>query len=169
MSIEVAKKIVPKARCLVVDDDEDLRWVVMRSLMRVEFQCEAARDGEHAMQLLSQSDFQIVVTDLRMPKKHGFNLAAEIMKVSQLKPAIIVFTGIEEPKLIAQLLSMGVDDVCIKPMNPDILAAKVLAVYSRWVERQPKQVAEDKSEAGAEGKLRAGGKSDRKVVKLVSS
>jgi DNA-binding response OmpR family regulator len=165
MGTEGAKKIVIKARCLVVDDDEDLRWVVMRSLMRADFHCEAARDGDHALQLMSQSDFQIVVTDLRMPKKHGFSLATEIMKVSQAKPAIIVYTGIEEPKLIAQLLSMGVDDVLIKPMNPDILAAKVTAVYGRWVERQPKEISEEKSEE----KARKSAKHDRKVVKLVSS
>jgi DNA-binding response OmpR family regulator len=172
MGTEGAKKIVAKARCLVVDDDEDLRWVVMRSLMRADFHCEAARDGDHALQLMSQSDFQIVVTDLRMPKKHGFSLATEIMKVSQAKPAIIVYTGIEEPKLIAQLLSMGVDDVLIKPMNPDILAAKVTAVYGRWVDRQPKDDAKADSEARSaksEDRARKSAKNDRKVVKLVSS
>jgi DNA-binding response OmpR family regulator len=172
MGTGVAKKTVVKARCLVVDDDEDLRWVVMRSLMRADFHCEAARDGDHALQLMSQSQFQIVVTDLRMPKKHGFSLATEIMKVSQAKPAIIVYTGIEEPKLIAQLLSMGVDDVLIKPMNPDILAAKVTSVYGRWVERQAKEEAKEDFEAKSaksEESARKGGKNDRKVVKLVSS
>ena len=169
MATEVATKTIIKARCLVVDDDEDLRWVVMRSLMRAEFHCEAARDGDHALQLMSQSDFQIVVTDLRMPKKHGFNLATEIMKASNAKPAIIVYTGIEEPKLVAQLLAMGVDDVLIKPMNPDILAAKVNAVYGRWVERQPKEEPIEASAEKSEEKSRKSGKSDRKVVKLVSS
>jgi DNA-binding response OmpR family regulator len=169
MATEVARKPVFKARCLVVDDDEDLRWVVMRSLMRAEFHCEAARDGDHALQLMSQGDFQIIVTDLRMPKKHGFNLATEIMKATQAKPAIIVYTGIEEPKLVAQLLAMGVDDVLIKPMNPDIIAAKVTAVYGRWVERQSKEEAASDSEQKSEVKTRKSGKSDRKVVKLVSS
>jgi len=169
MATEFAKKSVMKGRCLVVDDDEDLRWVVMRSLMRADFHCEAARDGDHALQLMSQSDFQIVVTDLRMPKKHGFNLAAEIMKASQAKPAIIVYTGVDEPKLIAQLLSMGVDDVMIKPMNPEILAAKVTAVYGRWIERQPKEEPQEVPEEKSEEKTRKSVKSDRKVVKLVSS
>jgi DNA-binding response OmpR family regulator len=106
----------------------------MRSLNKLDFRCEAARDGEHALELLRQQLFHIVITDLRMPRKHGFNLASEILKeFGAAGPAVVVYTGIEEPKLVSQLLTMGVEDVCIKPMNPDILATKVMSVCHRRV------------------------------------
>jgi DNA-binding response OmpR family regulator len=147
------------ARCLVVEDDEDCRWVVMRALMKLSIKCEAARNGEHALELLSGETFDVVVTDLRMPKKHGFNLASEIFEsYGEKAPAIMVYTGIEEPKLVAQLLAMGVEDVCIKPMNPDILAAKVLAVVQKRLAGAPAPASASKSPTR-----------ERKVVKLSAS
>jgi DNA-binding response OmpR family regulator len=168
----------------VVEDDEDCRWVVMRALMKVDFQCEAARDGEHALQLLHASPFKIVVTDLRMPKKHGFSLAAEIQTVfGKAAPGVVIYTGIEEPKLVGQLFALGVEDVCIKPMNPDILAAKVLAVYHRRAQGKIALATEDEAQAlqnlESSPKLHSSGPTkdhrkkqaarDQKIIKLAAS
>ena len=72
-----------KPRCLIVEDDEDCRWIIMRALMKLEFQCDAARDGDHALHFLAKEKYHVVVTDLRMPNKHGFNLATEIKKAPE--------------------------------------------------------------------------------------
>lgn len=122
-----------KPKCLIVEDDEDCRWIVMRSLMKLEFDCEVAKDGVQALQILAHDECHVVVTDLKMPNKHGFSLAAEIKQGSN-PPAVVVYTGVEEPKLVTQLYALGVDDVCIKPISPDVLAAKIKAVYLRWLE-----------------------------------
>lgn len=122
-----------KPKCLIVEDDEDCRWIVMRALMKLEFDCEVAKDGIQALQVLAHDEYHVVVTDLKMPNKHGFSLAAEIKQRPQ-PPAVVVYTGVEEPKLVTQLYALGVDDVCIKPISPDVLAAKIKAVYNRWLQ-----------------------------------
>lgn len=124
-----------KPKCLIVEDDEDCRWIVMRSLMKIGFDCEVAKDGVQAQQILAHDDYDVVITDLKMPNKHGFSLAAEIKQGSD-PPAVVVYTGVEEPKLVTQLYGLGVDDVCIKPISPDVLAAKIKAVYLRWLQNR---------------------------------
>lgn len=162
------KTAAPKPRCLIVEDDEDCRWVVMRALMKLEFQCDTARDGEQALKLLSKDDYHVVVTDLRMPNKHGFSLASDLKKKTG-GPAIVVYTGVEEPKLVAQLYSLGVDDVCIKPISPDVLAAKINAVFQKWLERNSGNLqAGSKNLTEAAPVAQEISKRPRKVVKLAS-
>ena len=50
-----------------------------------------------------------------------------------------MYTGVEEPKLVAQLYSLGVDDVCFKPISPDLLALKINAVFHKWIEQMVKK------------------------------
>ena len=145
--------IATKPKCLIVEDDEDCRWIVMRALMKLEFDCDVARDGVQAMQMLKVDTYHVVVTDLKMPNKHGFSLASEI-KQAPNPPAVIVYTGVEEPKLVAQLYALGVDDVCIKPISPDVLAAKVNAIYLRSAQ-QPQQKQSTQPSVQERGKASA--------------
>ncbi len=139
-----------KPKCLIVEDDEDCRWIIMRALMRLEFECETANDGRHALEIMKRGDYQVVVTDLKMPNKHGFSLATDL-KSSENPPAVVVYTGVEEPKLVTQLYTLGVDEVCIKPISPDVLAAKINAVFHRWIENNQKNKPEIKEPVAEEG------------------
>jgi CheY-like chemotaxis protein/HD-like signal output (HDOD) protein len=117
-------------RALVVDDEEPIRKLVAFSLRKMGYQCELAADGEEAMQLFANSKFDVVVTDLKMPNKNGHALALDLLQ-QEVRPLIMVYTGVIEPRLAKDLLARGVDDIVYKPLDFSVLAAKVSALVER--------------------------------------
>ena len=113
-----------KYSALVVDDEAVIRAGTMRALSRLGFACFPAADGKEASQLLSQSHYDVVVTDLRMPEKNGHTLAVELTSRNP-RPIIVVLTGVAEPKLTEDLLLRGVDDVQFKPVQFEVFAERV--------------------------------------------
>ena len=101
---------------LLVDDEPVLRQAMARAFNRAGFRCELAGDGRHALQLLSERRFHIVVTDLRMPEMNGHRLAVELLQQPS-RPVVIVVTGVTEQKLEADLRARGIDDILFKPVD----------------------------------------------------
>ena len=64
-----------KFRALVVDDEDAIRDLMVRGLTQHDFECETAANGSEAEAMISQSQYDLVITDLRMPVKHGHALA----------------------------------------------------------------------------------------------
>lgn len=117
-------------RALVVDDEPAVRAIAMRELSRSGFTCDAARDGLHAKELLSDRSYDVVITDLRMPDMNGHALAVEILELSD-RPLLVILTGVTEPRLARDLIARGVDDILFKPIDQSVLASKVRALVER--------------------------------------
>jgi CheY-like chemotaxis protein len=80
-------------RILVVDDEKEIREMLLKALTRLtEFRAELAGDDEEALKKIEQKNFDLVLTDLKMPKKDGLQLVSEIAKS---KPEIfaVLMTG----------------------------------------------------------------------------
>jgi DNA-binding response OmpR family regulator len=123
---------VSKAQyALVVDDETAIRRLTVRALEQCRFECDEAADGEQAADLLGRRNYDVVVTDLRMPRRHGHSLAVELLARGQHRPIVVVLTGVLEPRLASDLLARGVDDIAFKPVNFDLLGAKVRALCDR--------------------------------------
>ncbi|MDA1053373.1 MAG: response regulator [Planctomycetota bacterium] len=67
-------------RALVVDDDPIASKTVMFALEQEGFRCDLAVDGEDALRQLDDDTYDLVVTDLRMPNKHGHALSLELLE-----------------------------------------------------------------------------------------
>lgn len=117
-------------RALVVDDEADIRTLVTVALRKEGFACTEASDGLEAQQKLAAAEFDVVITDLRMPNRHGHALAVDLLGRLE-RPLIVVHTGMLEPKLTKDLLARGVDDVVFKPVNYAAFAGKVKALVQR--------------------------------------
>lgn len=113
----------PTFRALVVDDEPMVRMATMRALARENFSCDAAHNGREALELVRQTRYELVVTDLRMPESNGHALAAELLARAD-RPAVAVLTGVIEPKLARDLALRGVDEVLFKPVDYSLMAAK---------------------------------------------
>jgi DNA-binding response OmpR family regulator len=123
-----------RPRALVVDDETVIRKLVTRALREQGFECEEAVDGDQAACLAARSRFDVVITDLKMPNKNGHVVALEMLaKVD--RPLVVVYTAIDEPILVKDLLARGVDDIVFKPTNVASLAAKVKGLVERWPRR----------------------------------
>lgn len=117
-------------RALVVDDEKPIRDLTMRALRSQGFVCEGAENGDQAAGIVRGSSFDVVITDLRMPNRNGHSLAVELLGMAQ-RPAVVVLTGVLEPKLAEDLMYRGVDDVMFKPIDYKLFAYKVKGLVER--------------------------------------
>jgi len=125
-------------RALVVDDEATVRHLAVRALTRRGFSCETAEDGAVALERLEAGPFDVVVTDLRMPRRHGHALAVDLLGRDN-RPAVVVVTGVAEPKLANDLIIRGVDDVVFKPVDYSFLALKIKMLVDRRREARKSQ------------------------------
>ena len=111
---------------LVIDDEAAVRELTIRALDRAGFECVPAINGEQALKMLEMKNYDVVVTDLRMPNVHGHALAVDLL-ARENRPLIYVVTGVVEPKLAKDLLTRGIDDIFFKPVDHEMLAVKIAA------------------------------------------
>lgn len=120
---------------LIVDDEPQVRDLTRRALSAHGFQCDAVSDGEEAVDLLSKTRYDAVLTDLRMPRKHGHALCIDLLQLPH-PPCVMVVTALTDPRLVRDLMMRGVKDVVQKPVNYDVLAMKLQAVIEQGRQRQ---------------------------------
>jgi HD-like signal output (HDOD) protein/ActR/RegA family two-component response regulator len=109
----------------------------MRALTKEGFDCDAAADGIEAMRSAEEACYDVVVTDMRMPHKHGHALAVGLLRLDP-RPVIIILTAVAEPRLAKDLLERGVDDVVFKPVDYEVFASKVKALVDRQLHQNGK-------------------------------
>ena len=147
-------------RVLVVEDELAVQKMIVRGLIQNGISCDTANDGMEAVRQAAQTQYDAVVTDLKMPNKHGHALAIHLLTLSP-RPVIVVHTGVIEPRLAKDLLVRGVDDIVFKPFDFSLLAAKVKALVERkQAAGRPPSTACD-SRLGEEGSLEANLAADR--------
>ncbi len=117
-------------RALVVEDELIVQRLVQRALVQQGFNCDAASNRAEAEEKLAAAQYDVVLVDLRLPNGHGHGLAMQLL-ATEHRPAIVIHTGVHEPRLAKDLLARGVDDVVFKPFDLSVLAAKVKAVVNR--------------------------------------
>ena len=118
------------ARALVVDDEAISRKMVKFALEREGFQCDCASDGIEAMSKIESSDYEVVITDLKMPNKHGGDLVVELLGQTN-PPLVVVHTSVLEPEVARGLIDEGVDDIVFKPVDYAAFAGKTRALLNR--------------------------------------
>jgi two-component system, OmpR family, KDP operon response regulator KdpE len=118
-----------KQRILIVDDEPQITRVLRRSLMTHGYDVQAAADGESALEIFSDWNPSLVVTDLSMPNTDGLDLCRKLRLISDV-PIIVLSVRGEEPTKVAALDS-GADDYVIKPFGMDELLARIRAALRR--------------------------------------
>ena len=117
-------------KALIVDADAIVCRTLAFALGKEEFACAQAANGDEALAKLHAERFDLVVTDLKMPGKHGHALAVEIL-ADKNRPVIVVHSSLDEPRLVKDLLARGVDDFIPKPTNYGAFAAKIKTLVER--------------------------------------
>jgi len=119
----------PAAHILVVDDDERIRSLLRRFLMRNDFLVTTARDAAHARRLLEGLDFDLIVLDVMMPGEDGFSLTRDLRR--QSNTPILLLTARGETGDRIQGLESGADDYLPKPFEPRELLLRIAAILRR--------------------------------------
>jgi CheY-like chemotaxis protein len=116
---------------LIVDDDEVNRLVISRFLQNRGCIVQTATDGQKALALLGNEQFDIVLMDISMPRIDGLTLTRQIRKNQNTKNIpVIAVTAYANPEDRERLLAQGMDAYMAKPVNLDELYKIILQLFS---------------------------------------
>ena len=114
---------------LIVDDDERIRGLLQKFLMRNGFLVTSARDAAHARRLLDGLEFNLIVLDVMMPGEDGLSLTRDLRK--RLATPILLLTARGETRDRIEGLEAGADDYLAKPFEPKELLLRINAILRR--------------------------------------
>ncbi len=112
-------------KILVVDDEKNLRLVVQKELMRQGYQVEVATNGEEAWNLLEEQDFDVLLSDIDMPRLDGMGLLRRLREKLQNPPEVIMLTGQATVENAIEAMKLGAYDYLTKPYRITELSALV--------------------------------------------
>ena len=113
------------ARALVVDDDSTIRYTLRGILELTGVTIEEAADGISALEHLEKGAFDLVITDLRMPRMDGLELLRRIRERGSAAPRVIVVTAHGSERHAVEAIKRGAYDYFRKPFDIDELKAVV--------------------------------------------
>lgn len=117
------------AKLLIADDDVDLCALLQSYLAAEGFDVHTVNDGQAALQRATAEAFDLVILDVMMPGKDGFEVLAQLRK-RQLTPVLMLTARGDDSDSITGL-ELGADDYLAKPCNPQVLVARIRAVLRR--------------------------------------
>ncbi|NKB28816.1 MAG: response regulator [Rhodobacteraceae bacterium] len=118
-----------EAHLLIVDDDERIRGLLQKFLMRHGFWVSAARDAAHARRLLDGLEFDMIVLDVMMPGEDGVSLTRSLRE--EIATPILLLTAKGETEERIAGLEAGADDYLPKPFEPKELLLRINAILRR--------------------------------------
>jgi two-component system, OmpR family, phosphate regulon response regulator OmpR len=121
--------MVPDAHLLIVDDDERIRGLLQKFLMRNGFLVSVARDAAQARRILGGLEFDLIVMDVMMPGDDGVTLTRELRK--RIGTPILLLTARGEAANRIEGLEAGADDYLVKPFEPKELLLRINAILRR--------------------------------------
>ncbi|MFL6019748.1 MAG: response regulator transcription factor [Gaiellaceae bacterium] len=116
-------------RVLVIDDDDDIRILVVELLQRAGLQVTEASDGRAGLRVLHQSPPDLVVLDVSMPEMDGWQTLERIRDLSDVPVLMLTARGAELERVRG--LQGGADDYMVKPFGRQELVARVQALLRR--------------------------------------
>ena len=114
---------------LIVDDDPEIRGLLVNYLSRNAFEAVAARDGREMWQKLERHAVDLIVLDLMLPDTDGLTLCRELRVKSSIPVLMLTARGEETDRIVG--IEMGADDDLVKPFNPRELLARIKAILRR--------------------------------------
>lgn len=118
------------ARILVVEDEADIAMLLADDLRLEGHVVEVAVDGQAAAERGRESEWDLIVLDVMLPGKDGFDVCRELRKAGIRTPIILLTAKTHEAEKIMGL-DLGADDYVTKPFNPRELRARIRAVLRR--------------------------------------
>lgn len=116
-------------RCLVVDDDHEIRSSLQQVLQRFDMTVDTAASGNEMRRLMAAGSFDVVLLDLMLPDANGLTLCKWVHETSGVP--VIILTGQGDPTSRVVGLEIGADDYLSKPFEPRELVARIHAVLRR--------------------------------------
>lgn len=105
---------------LIAEDDDSMRFLLEEALTSHQFETVCARNGEEAINLFSCHDVDLILLDIKMPKKNGLEVL-DVIKSSDSDAVVIVLTAFATIKTAVEAMKRGAFDYITKPFDMDEL------------------------------------------------
>ena len=119
------------ARILVVEDDRDIAMLLEDDLAAEGHQVEVVRDGETASRRGREPGWDLILLDVMLPRRDGFDVCRDLRRARVRTPIIILTAKTHEAEKILGL-DLGADDYVTKPFSPRELRSRIRAVLRRF-------------------------------------
>lgn len=119
-----------KQRVLVVDDDDNIAELISLYLEKECYETKTAADGDEAVRLFSEWKPELLILDIMIPKRDGYEVLREIRKTSSVPVIMLSAKGEVFDRVLG--LELGADDYMVKPFDTKELLARVHAVMRRF-------------------------------------
>lgn len=117
---------------LLVEDDNSVASLIVRSLTEEGYNVTLAPDGQYGWDMLEQSSYDLIILDIMLPKINGLELCKMIRKAG-IETQILMLTALGSTQNIVSGLDNGADDYLVKPYKLEELLARVRSMIRRSV------------------------------------
>lgn len=124
-------------RVLVVDDEKLIVKGIRFSLEQDGMEVDAAYDGEEALAMARENEYDIILLDLMLPKLDGLGVCQQIREFSSVPIVMLTAKGDDMDKILG--LEYGADDYITKPFNILEVKARIKAIMRRTTKTAPKE------------------------------
>ena len=121
--------MLEKKRILIVDDDAEIRDLLVFDISSSGYFVDTASDGMEGLNKALNNKYDLILLDVMMPKMNGWEVCREIRETSKVPIIMLTAKGDEEDELTG--FELGVDEYISKPFSPKILVARVGAILRR--------------------------------------
>lgn len=122
---------------LIADDHQQISSVLSEYAKKEGYTVRLAQDGEQALALFKEGGIDLLLLDVMMPKKDGFEVCREIRRHSTVPILMVTARGEDFERIMG--LDIGADDYIVKPFSPGEVMARVRAVLRRIAPGQASQ------------------------------
>jgi DNA-binding NtrC family response regulator len=126
--------MLPKAKVLIVDDEERFRLTLKKLLTANGLDTNAVGSGMEAIEELQQQPYDVILLDVKMPGMSGIEALAELKKINR-EVEVIMLTGHASVDVAVEIMRLGGYEYLLKPCPMDELLAKIESAYERKVAR----------------------------------
>lgn len=123
-------------RVLVVDDEKLIVKGIRFSLLQDGFEVDCAYDGEEAIQMAKNNEYDVILLDVMLPKADGFEVCQQIREFSDIPIIMLTAKGDDMDKILG--LEYGADDYITKPFNILEVKARIKAIIRRLGKKEGK-------------------------------
>ena len=116
---------------LLVEDDISLNTVLADYLRNTDYTVETANNGKEAWELILIKHYDLIISDIMMPRMNGFELL-KLIRTQHLDLPVIMLTAKTDRDDIIHAYELGCDDYVTKPFSMDVLICKIEAVLRRF-------------------------------------
>ena len=131
-------------RVLVVDDDEQLRLALLSTLKHLSHECVLAQNAKEALTFLKKESFDLILSDLKMPKTDGIELLKQV-KQNNIHTPFVIMTAFGTIETAVLAIKIGAFDFIVKPFSKETIE-KIISLSASYNTFKPIQEISTDSE-----------------------